>query len=96
VDREAAILQRRLPGIGAGFALQIARAVERVRKEDLRKVPGIAETLDWAAALIGLELTDLRSDPETVFDTMMCLLKTQEDKSRFTREVAARILGKFA
>ena len=96
VDREAAILQRRLPGIGAAFALQIARAVGNVRKEDLRKVPGIAETLDWAAALIGLELADLRSDPETVFDTMMCLLKTQEDKSRFTREVAARILGKVA
>ena len=95
-EREAAILQRRLPGIGAVFALQIARAVEKVRNEDLRKVPGIAETLDWAAALIGLELGDLRSDPEAVFDTMMCLIKTQEDKSRFTREVAARILGKVA
>jgi MoxR-like ATPase len=96
VDREAAILQRRLPGIGAAFAVQIARAVEKVRKEDLRKIPGIAETLDWAAALMGLELGDLRNDPETVFDTMMCLIKTQEDKSRFTREVAARILGKVA
>ena len=96
VDREAAILQRRLPGIGAVFALQIARALEKIRKEDLRKVPGVAETLDWAAALIGLELRDLHSNPETVYDTMMCLLKTQEDKSRFTREVAERILGKVA
>ena len=51
VDREAAILQRRVPGIGAIFALQIARALEKIRKEDLRKVPGVAETLDWAAAL---------------------------------------------
>ncbi len=96
VEREATILQRRLPGIGATFALQIARALEKIRKEDLRKVPGVAETLDWAAALIGLALRDLHSNPETVYDTMMCLLKTQEDKSRFTREVAARVLGKVA
>ena len=96
VDREAAILQRRLPGIGAIFALQIARALERIRKEDLRKVPGVAETLDWAAALLGLELRDLHSNPETVYDSMMCLLKTQEDKQRFTREVAQRVLGKVA
>lgn len=96
VEREAAILQRRLPAIGASFALQIARVLEKVRKEELRKVPGVAETLDWAAALIGLEIKDLHSNPEKVFDTMMCLLKTQEDKSRFTREVAERLLGKVA
>jgi len=95
-ERESAILQCRLPGIGAVFALQIARAVEKIRREDLRKIPGVAETLDWAAALIGIELSDLHSEPELVFDTMMCLIKTQEDKSRFTPEVAQRILGKVA
>jgi MoxR-like ATPase len=95
-DREAAILQRRLPNISTAFALQIARALEKVRKEDLRKVPGIAETLDWAAALLGLQLKDLHSNPEAVFDTMMCLIKTQEDKSRFTKDVAARVLGKIS
>jgi MoxR-like ATPase len=95
-DREAAILQRRLPNISASFALQIARALEKIRKEDLRKVPGIAETLDWATALLGLKLSDLHSDPEAVFDSLMTLLKTQEDKSRFTPEVAARLLGKVA
>ena len=96
VDREAAILQARLPGIGAGFATQIAFALEKIRKEELRKVPGVAETLDWAAALMGLEIRDLHADPELVFSTMMCLVKTQEDKSRFTPEVAHRILGKVA
>jgi MoxR-like ATPase len=95
-DREAAILQARLPKIGTGFALQIARALEKIRKEDLRKVPGVAETLDWAAALIGLEIKDLRSDPGLVYATMMTLIKTQEDKSRFTFEVAERLLGKVA
>jgi hypothetical protein len=70
--------------------------VEGIRKEELRKVPGVAETLDWAAALVGLEVRDLHDDPETVHETMMCLVKTQEDKSRVTREVASRILGKVA
>ena len=96
VDREASILLRRLPGIGAAFALQIARALERVRREEFRKVPGVAETLDWAAALIGFDLRDLHQDRDIVYDTMMCLVKTQEDKSRFTREVAERVLGKVA
>lgn len=96
VDREASILLRRLPGIGAAFALQIARALERVRREEFRKVPGVAETLDWAAALMGFDLRDLHQDRDIVYDTMMCLVKTQEDKSRFTREVAERVLGKVA
>ena len=43
--------------------LQIARIVERIRKEDLRKVPGVAETLDWAAALVGLDVGDLHDGP---------------------------------
>ena len=96
VDREAAILQARNPRVGAVLALQIARAVEKIRKEDLRKVPGVAETLDWAAALVGLNITDLKNDTEMVYATMKCLLKTQEDTARFSPEVAARILGKIA
>src|SRR5262252_6658956 len=94
VDREAKIILVRTPGIDTALALQIARMVAAVRKEDLRKVPGVAETLDWAATLAGLEVHDLHDDAETVLETMMCLVKTQEDKSRVTREVSMRILGK--
>ena len=54
VDREARIILARLPGIDAALALQVARLVAPVRKEDLRKMPGVAETLDWAASLAGL------------------------------------------
>src|SRR6202008_2795454 len=86
VDREARIIMARINGASASLSLQIARTVERVRKEELRKVPGVAETLDWAAALVGLEVRDLHDGPETVFDTMMCLLKTREDRARITRE----------
>jgi MoxR-like ATPase len=96
VEREARIIMARVNGASASLSLQIARMVEGIRKEELRKVPGVAETLDWAAALVGLDVRDLHAEPETVHDTLMCLLKTQEDKVRVSREVSARILGKVA
>jgi MoxR-like ATPase len=96
VDREAKIILTRVSGIDAALALQIARMVAAVRKEDLRKVPGVAETLDWAATLFGLEMHDLRQEPEALYETMICLLKTQEDRARVTREVSERLLGKVA
>ena len=96
VDREAKIVLTRLPGIEAALALQVARVVAAIRKEDLHKVPGVAETLDWAATLAGLEVHDLRQEPEAVHETMICLLKTHEDRARLTREVTDRLLGKVA
>ena len=96
VDREARIILTRTPGIDASLALQIARMVASVRKEDLRKVPGVAETLDWAATLAGLEIHDLRQEPEVVHETMICLLKTREDRAQLPREVTDRLLGKVA
>ncbi len=96
VDREARIIMARVEGAGASLSLQIARMVESIRKEDLRKVPGVAETLDWAAALVGLDVRDLADRPETVHETLMCLLKTHEDKARLSREVTERLLGKVA
>ncbi len=96
VDREARILAARLPGIDARLAQQIASLVNSIRKEDLRKAPGVAETLDWAAALMGVGIARLHDDPAFVHESMMCLLKTAEDKSRVTREVTDRLLGKVA
>ena len=96
VDREAKIILTRTPGIDTSLALQIARMVASVRKEDLRKVPGVAETLDWAATLAGLEIHDLRQEPEVVHETMICLIKTREDRAQLPREVTDRLLGKVA
>jgi len=96
VERETRIILARVPRIGTSLALQIAAMVESVRKEGLRKVPGVAETLDWAAALVGLAVENLHDDRETVHQTLRCLLKTQEDRARFTPEVSARLLGKVA
>jgi MoxR-like ATPase len=96
VEREARIIAVRVPGIDTALAAQVSRLVAAIRKEDLRKVPGVAETLDWAATLAGLELHDLRAAPEAVHETLICLLKTHEDRARLTREVMTRLLGKVA
>ncbi len=95
-EREARIIAVRLPGIDAALARQVADLVGRIRREDLRKRPGVAETLDWAAALAGLGVHDLRQAPEAVHETMICLLKTQEDRARLSREVSDRLLGSVA
>jgi MoxR-like ATPase len=95
-EREARIILTRNPKIDTALALQIAHMVAAVRKEDLRKLPGVAETLDWAATLAGLDVHDLRQEPEAVYETMMCLLKTREDRGQLTREVVDRLLGKVA
>ncbi len=96
IDREARIVLARLPGIDSELAQQVARMVAAIRKEDLRKIPGVAETLDWAATLAGLGIQDLRQEPEAVQETLICLLKTQEDRARVSREVTDRLLGKVA
>lgn len=96
VDREARIILARIENASPSLSLQIARMVEAIRKEDLRKVPGVAETLDWTAALIGLDVRDLHDAPEMVHETLICLLKTHEDRTRFKPEVTQRLLGKVA
>jgi MoxR-like ATPase len=96
VDREAAILLNRQPNLDANFAFQIARMVGMLRKEELKKVPGVAETLDWAATLAGLEVKDLHDDPEIVHATLIALLKTREDRASISPETTNRLVGQIA
>ncbi|MEM7507298.1 MAG: MoxR family ATPase [Pseudomonadota bacterium] len=93
---EMAILNRRLPGLEPLLARQIIHTVQAVRREDLEKVPGIAEMLDWAAALSGLGINDLSDDPAVAQASLVCLLKTAADRDAVPLEVLARILGKAA
>ena len=93
---ELAILQARCPGVAATLAAQIIGFVQALRKEELEKVPGIAETLDFAAALMGLGIADLTEDPQVLQATLTTLLKTQADQANITTEVAQRIAGKAA
>jgi MoxR-like ATPase len=95
-ERERAILHARLPGIEEWLAAEIARFVRALRSEDLEKVPGIAETLDWAAALIGLEVRALGDSPAAIQASLLCLLKTERDIKAVTPEVTARLVGQAA
>ncbi|WP_447005389.1 AAA family ATPase [Saccharothrix isguenensis] len=78
--REVAILRRRLPGVTERLAHQVASAVRRLRDLDLIKQPGVAESLDWAEALLTLGRTEL--DAETAATTLGAVLKYREDARR--------------
>ena len=91
-----AIILSHLPDIEERLAVQVARFVRELRKEDLDKNPGIAETLDWAAALTGLGVKALDDNLETVQSSLICLLKTERDLKLVTPEVTGRLAGQAA
>ena len=93
---ELAILALRCPEIEVYLGQQIVGFVQKLRQEELEKVPGIAEMLDFAAALAGLGIKDLTSDPSVLQAALATLLKTQADRAAVPMEVAARIAGKAA
>ena len=79
-ERELEIVRTKLPGVAKRLSQEIVLFVQALRKEDLFKVPGVAETLDWAGALSELDVVAL--DPATVSDTLGVLLKYQDDIAR--------------
>jgi MoxR-like ATPase len=91
-ERELAILHARLPDVAEALAREIVGFVQRLRSADLTKSPGIAETLDWAAALTALDAK--RLEPEQVEQTLGVLLKYQEDlgamRGRGVKEILAQ------
>ena len=93
---ELAILKSRCPEVEDRLARQIIGFVQKLREEELEKTPGIAEMLDFAAALMGLGIADLTEDPAVLHSTLTTLLKTQSDQANVTTEVATRIAGKAA
>jgi MoxR-like ATPase len=95
-DTELAILKARSPDIETHLANQVVGFVQKLREEELEKTPGIAEMLDFAAALMGLGIADLTSDPAVLQSTLTTLLKTQSDQANITTEVSGRIAGRAA
>jgi MoxR-like ATPase len=79
-ERELSIVRAKVPGIAERLSREIVHFVQNLRKEDLFKAPGVAETLDWASALSELDAVAL--DPATVSDTLGVLLKYQDDIAR--------------
>jgi MoxR-like ATPase len=94
--KELVIVRARLPGIDQRLAEQVVRFVQLLRREGLEKAPGIAETLDWASALVGLEIRSINQDPTAVQASLICLLKTEADLKAMPLEVTARLIGKAA
>ena len=89
-ERELKILRTKVPGIAKKLSEQVVAFVQALRKEDLFKVPGVAETLDWAGALTELDVVAL--DPATVSDTLGALLKYQDDIAKLDQAKVKALL----
>ena len=90
-ERELQIIRVRLPGAPERLSQQIVAFVQRLRTQDLFKLPGVAETLDWTQALMTLDRLEL--DPQTINDTLGTLLKYQDDIAKIQGSEAAQILA---
>src|SRR5712664_1606937 len=89
--RELEILHRKAPRAAASLSREVVAFVQRLRKTELFKLPGVAETIDWANCLVALDRVAL--DPETVNNTLGILLKYRDDLERISGEEAARLVG---
>lgn len=93
LDKELQILTARVPNISAALGRQIVQFVQELRRLDLFKLPGVAETIDWANALAALQTTAL--NVETVDDTLGAILKYQDDLSQMRGEAVRAILARI-
>jgi MoxR-like ATPase len=89
-ERELKIVRAKVPGIAGKLSREVVHFVQALRKEDLFKSPGVAETLDWATALSELDVVAL--DPATVSDTLGVLLKYQDDIARLEGTKAKELI----
>jgi len=91
-DKELAIVRCKAPEAGPKLAQQIVAFVQGVRRIELDKRPGIAETLDWTAALLRLGIGTIEMDGAArIMDTLSALIKTRDDRAALPREVVARL-----
>lgn len=91
-EKELAILEIRAPEAAGELARQVVQFVQDTRRMDLQKRPGIAETLDWTAALLRLGVTAIGQDAsEAILETLAALIKTRDDRTAFTPEVVGRM-----
>jgi MoxR-like ATPase len=90
--KELAIVEIKAPLAAGQLARQVVEFVQSVRRMDLQKKPGIAETLDWTAALLRMGISVIDDEgAERILETLSALIKTRDDRAGFTREVVARI-----
>jgi MoxR-like ATPase len=90
-QKELEIVRAKVPAIGASLSTEVTRMIQGVRKLNLAKTPGVAETLDWASALVVLNATQL--DEEVIMETKGCFLKDEADLRKFEAELSAGHIG---
>ena len=91
-DKELAIVRLKAPHAAAELARQIVAFVQSVRRMELQKKPGIAETLDWTAALLRLGVSVIDTDGvESILESLSALIKTRADRAAFPRAAVARL-----
>lgn len=88
-QKEQQIIKARLPGIDENLTKQVVAYVQKLRTLGLRKTPGVAESIDWASALMAIGLNDLHSEPLLTESTLSCLIKTRNDLELLKQEHAA-------
>jgi len=87
LDKEIRIIRTKVPGVNERLGDEVARVMQALRRMKLQKIPGVAETLDWAGALVALHADHL--EPTLVHETLGCILKEAEDLKRLQAELAA-------
>jgi len=90
-EKEMNIISKRVPGIQTNLAGQICRFMELLREQDFYKRPGIAETIDWANALIALGIEEL--DEHTVEQTLCCILKYRNDQEKLLESDMQKLIA---
>jgi len=93
-DKELRIVNARLPDMEQALAGQVVAFIQQLRRMDLEKKPGVAETLDWARALMGIGVRSIDEDREALRHTLLCLLKTRSDREAIVPEVVDRLVAK--
>jgi MoxR-like ATPase len=86
-EKELEIVRAKVPAIGAELSEEVTRVMQAIRKMHLVKIPGVAETLDWATALVALNTEQL--DRDLIAETAGCLLKDEADLRKFEEELSA-------
>ena len=90
-QKELEIVRAKVPAIGESLSTEVTRMIQAVRKLNLAKTPGVAETLDWASSLVVLNASQL--DEEVILETKGCFLKDEADLRKFDAEMNAGRLG---
>ena len=92
-EKELEIVRVKVPAISDALSADLTRAIQAVRKLNMVKVPGVAETLDWAAALLALDASQL--DLEVVVETAGCFLKDEADLRKFKADLSVGRLNEM-